>query len=391
MRKFHRILSILAVLVMLYLGVTGTVMQLYDLNALFSHAPQTDPVMQSINEGRYGNGDTAVVSPRDLTAQTLPAGFDYAKAFDTTLAAMHAASPAPQPHFVEVRVVNGQAVGQVKLGQAVNAFNAQTGAPVSIQQPPPFEPMPPSVRQSAKELHRFWSMKDKPGVYFELTCGIVLWILIISGLWMYYKLLSARMKIGRNAPFWMGGGVWKSLHRIISVAASIFIIAIAFTGTWLGFESTWHTFIKVDFRADATKALSDDQVRHIAAAALADFRKAEPTTPIKVLRVRNYGGMNQGAVVTGGPVTRQILYNADTGAIATLTEPGYPESGFPFGTQVHENIKHFHSGDMFGIPTRVMNLLAGLALIYLSVSGIVMYVQLWLRRKKNGKTAPVWL
>ncbi len=391
MRPLHRILSILAVLVMLYLGVTGTVMQVMDLKAIAGHAPETDPTRLSMNEGRYGNGDTAVITQRDLAAAPLPAGFDYARAIDTTLTSMHASAPGQAPHFVEVRMEDGRALGQVKLGHDIRAFDAATGTPVAIHQPPPFEPMPPSVRQSAKELHRFWSNRDKPGVYFELLSGIVLWVLIISGLWTYYKLLAARAKMGRTSPFWMGGGVWKSLHRIISVACSVFIIAIAFTGTWLGFESTWHTFIQVDFRKDATAPLDDAQVRRIAAAALTDFRKLEPDTPIKVLRVRHYGSMNQGAIITGGETTRQILFNADTGKIATLGEPGYPQSGFPFGTQVHEDIKHFHSGDMFGIPTRVMNLLAGLALIYLSVSGIVMYVQLWLRRRKNGKSAPVWL
>jgi uncharacterized iron-regulated membrane protein len=84
------------------------------------------------------------------------------------------------------------------------------------------------------------------------------------------------------------------------------------------------------------------------------------------------------------------VYDTDRGTEASLYEPGYPVSGFPFGTQVHEDIKHFHSGDMFGLPARFMNLLGGLALVYLSVSGIVMYVQLWLRRRNNGKSALLW-
>jgi len=36
------------------------------------------------------------------------------------------------------------------------------------------------------------------------------------------------------------------------------------------------------------------------------------------------------------------------------------------------------------------NLLAGLALLYLSLSGIVMYVKLWRRRAGNGRKALVW-
>jgi uncharacterized iron-regulated membrane protein len=390
MRTLHRTLSIFAALLMLYLGATGTLIQTLDLATLLSNAPQSDPVMQSIDEGRYGNGGYPAISARDLDAAALPAGTDFVQAFDTTLAAMHRAAPGSEPRFVELRMLGSRMVGQVKIGDDVQAFDAATGAPIAVAPTPRFTPLPYSLRQYTKELHRFWTMHDKPGVYFELLSGIVLWVLIISGLWMYFKLLSARGKTGRKNLFWTAGGMWRSLHRSVSLVAAVFLIAIAFSGTFLGFESVWHTFVKVDFRFDATAPLKDDQVRTIAAGALENFRKAEPATPVKVVRARVYGGMKQGMIVTGGALTRQVVYDTERGTEASLAEPGYPVSGFPFGTQVHEDIKHFHSGDMFGLPARFMNLLGGLALVYLSVSGIVMYAQLWLRRQKNGKSALLW-
>lgn len=390
MRTLHRTLSIFAALLMLYLGATGTLIQSIDLATLLSNAPESDPVMQSINEGRYGNGDFPAISARDLDAAALPADTDFTRAFDTTLTAMHRAAPGVVPRFAELRMLDGRMVGQVKVGQDTLAFDTVSGAPVAVAPTPRFSPMPYSLRQYTKELHRFWTMHDKPGVYFELLSGIVLWVLIISGLWMYFKLMSARAKTGRGGVFWMAGGMWRSLHRSVSLAAAVFLIAIAFSGTFLGFESVWHTFVNVDFRFDATAPMQDGQVQAIAADALRDFRKAEPATPLKVLRVRVYGGMKQGMIVTGGASTRQVVYDTDRGTVATLFEPGYPVSGFPFGTQMHEDIKHFHSGDMFGLPARLMNLLGGLALVYLAVSGIVMYVQLWRRRKNNGKAALLW-
>ncbi len=217
MRPLHRILSLFSVLVMLYLGVTGTVMQLCDLAALLSHAPETDPVMLSINEGRAGNGDIAVLSPTDLTAATLPVDLDYRKAIETTLRAMHRAAPGRQPNLLEIREVDGHPTGQIKIGEQLQAFDAISGARIAVGKPiSPDAPLPPSIRQSAKELHRFWGSSDKPGVYLELLAGIILWVLIISGLTMYYRLLAARMKAGRMQPFWMGGGAWRSLHRLIA-------------------------------------------------------------------------------------------------------------------------------------------------------------------------------
>lgn len=391
MRSFHRILAIITVLVMLYLGVTGTLMQILDLHALYTHAPENDPTMLSINEGRYGNGDIQVITDADLTARPLPAGLDYGRAFDVVLRSMHAAAPGAAPRFVELRQVEGRTVGQVRLGKDVKAFDAQTGAPASSVSVKPLR-LPHSFREDLKELHRFWSRRDVPGVWYELGCGIVLWAMIITGLTMYFQLLAARMKIGRKQLFWFSGGWWKGLHRVISVAASVFLILIAFTGTWLGVESVWHSLVfKPGPGPDVSSPLSDDEVRRMSGATLADFRRLEPQTPIKVLRVRVYGGMKQGGIVTGGAETRQVLFDTATGKVATLTEPGYPASGFPLGTQTHEDIKHLHSGFMFGLPTRLMNLAAGLSLIYLCISGIVMYVDLWARRTKAGRKGLVWV
>jgi uncharacterized iron-regulated membrane protein len=408
MRSVHRILSVFAILFMLYLGVTGTLMQVLDLKAIFTHAPNNDVTLQSMNEGRWGNGEIAVINAGDLTGSALPKDTDYKQAFSTVLNSVHRDMPGLEPRFVELRVVNGVTIGQVRVkvpnapppatpwgpdpSQKILAYNATTGASVEATNVSNIQP-PPAVRQTAKELHRFWGGflgGDKPGVYIELACGIALDALIITGLWMYYKLLSARMKIGRKQVFWMAGGMWKSLHRIFSVAASIFLIGVAGSGTWLGFESTWHTFTHGDPHFDASQPLSDAKVQKMLGDTLAIVQHNEPNAPLKVLRVRVYGGMNQGVIVTGGYPINQIMYNLDNGRIATLNEPGYPKSQFPLGTQVHEDVKHFHSGDMFGLPTRFMNLLAGLALIYLSVSGVIMYVDMWRKRAKAGRKALIW-
>jgi uncharacterized iron-regulated membrane protein len=137
--------------------------------------------------------------------------------------------------------------------------------------------------------------------------------------------------------------------------------------------------------------LDDAEAARMMASTLTAFRRLEPETPIKVLRVRIYGPMKQGVVITGGGETRQLVFNTETGKTTTLTEPGYPSSGFPLGVQVHEDVKHFHSGHMFGLPARAMNLFAGLSLIFLSVSGLVMYADLWLRRRKLGRNGLFWV
>ncbi len=402
MRTFHRILAILTVVVMLFLGVTGSSIQAIDLYTLHTHTPQADPVVLSMNEGRWGNGELAAITVNDLDAPALPQDFNYDQAFQTTLQAMRAQAPDAAPNYAEVRMKDGIPVGQVRLGRDVKAFDVQTGAAVEalVGTTSRTANLPRTWRQKLKEIHRFWGAqwesvwgrRDVPGVWFELVAGLLLWTLIITGLVMYFQLLKARQKLKKPQLFWVAGGWWRSLHRTISVIAAVLLLCVAFSGTWLGFESVYSALQprgQGGPREPAT--LSDADALQMVGATLASFRALEPQTPIKALRVRMFGTMKQGVVIAGGAATRQVLINTANGKLASLTEPEYPKVGFPFGLQTHEDIKHFHSGALFGLPARWLSLLAGLSLVYLSISGVVMYFDLWSKRKKIGRKGFLWM
>ena len=116
-------------------------------------------------------------------------------------------------------------------------------------------------------------------------------------------------------------------------------------------------------------------------------------TPIKVIRLRTNGTMKQGAVIAEDERpgwAQQLVFNAESGKPASLTEPEYPRSNFPFGVQTHENMKHFHSGEMFGVSGQTMNLFAGLSLLFLSISGLTVYIEMWLKRRKAGRGSFFW-
>jgi uncharacterized iron-regulated membrane protein len=136
--------------------------------------------------------------------------------------------------------------------------------------------------------------------------------------------------------------------------------------------------------------LRDDEVRQMMAVTLNSMQQLHSKLPIKAVRLRTFGQTKQGVVITGGDDTNQYVFNADSGQPASLSEQGYPEVSFPFGTQVHENIKHLHSGAYFGIPARLMNLFAGFCLTFLSISGLVMYFIMWRNRRKAGRKGLIW-
>ena len=96
------------------------------------------------------------------------------------------------------------------------------------------------------------------------------------------------------------------------------------------------------------------------------------------------------AVIAGGNETSQLVYNARSGQAMSETEPGYTPVYFPFGWQAHETLKKVHRGDYFGISGRVMSLLSSFALIYLSISGIVMYLELVSKRRSIGRKELFW-
>jgi len=418
-RTIHRIGGLLASLLMLYLAGTGVTMQILDLHAILTHTPATDPTVLSMNEGMYGPGNFPVIQLTDINAAALPPGFDINQAIGTVLQATHGDQPGPMA-WVEVRVVNGIPIGQVMMGTKLEAFNARTGEHVTPVPPtamPAGARLPPSLRQKIKTWHRFWNRADTPGVYFEVLSGVIMWTLLITGLVMYFRLLRARARQGRSQIFWLtGGGLWRGLHRVVSVAAALFILCIAFSGTWIGFESVVNalrrsgggggtppvaagrqgqpgqpaTVRRRSNPADFIVPLRDAEVREMTATTLASMQQLNPGAAVKAIRLRVYGQMKQGVVVTGGDETGQLVFNADTGQPVTLSDSTYPESGFPFGTQVHENIKHFHSGAMFGIPTRLMSLFAGFSLTFLSISGIVVYLDMWRKRRKGGRNGLVW-
>lgn len=396
LRAIHRIITVVVVVFTLYLGVTGTLIQLIDLKTLFTHAPATDPNMQAIREGINGGGGFQVISIPDYTAAPLPAGEPLPQLFHTVLqAARDKAGPASL-RFLEVRMLDGKPVGQVDIGGKVMRFDARTGAYLGTFPIIRESETPDSQRNTVKHLHRMTTFGDW-ALIINVVVGLGLLGLIITGVWMYLKILIPRTRAGHTNPFWSGGGAWRSLHRTVSIVCIVFLSIVMFSGLWLAYESLYfgfymrtHPFVPGQRRADPIAPIQDAAVPSMLLTTLHSYEASKPGVPPRVVRLRFYGGMPQGAVITGGPEATQLVYNAQTGKRVSETEPGYPVSGFPFGWQAHQYAKMLHRGDMFGMTGRMMDLCAGFAMIYLSISGIVMYAQMWSKRRAQGRSALVW-
>ncbi len=394
LRYIHRWAALIIVLATLYLGVTGTVMQLIDFRSLLAHVPATDANVRAMNEGFDGPPGFAVRTSADYLARSLPASDRFEAMLDQTMRSAHASLGDAPLRYVELRMAGDVPVGQVGVGDGHVRFDARSGALLDrIAQEPQEAQFPDSARNTFKRLHRMTAFGDW-AMFINCAAALGLATLIITGTAVYLKMLFQRTKSGHHELFWSGGGVWRYLHRSVSLVCSILLAWVTLTGAWLTADGLYRSFdiARTGGIPPLTKpaAVEDNRLPDMLRVTLAALKATGADAPIQVVRLRNYGGYRQGVVVTGGDASQQLVFNADTGAAMSETEPGYPHAHFPFGWQAHQWAKNLHRGGFIGLPGRSLDLIAGLALIYLSISGAVMYWQMWQRRRQSGRNQIVW-
>lgn len=405
MRAVHRWIMLIAVVFLLFLGVTGTIIQGIDLTALLLGAPPTDLNMEAIQDGLTGPPNFAVRSDADYSAAAFPNSFDPAAAMAKVSKAARSALGAQALDYIELRTVNRKPIGRVQSDGKILTFDAISGALLGVQ---PVVPMelgggPRAAHDSVKDFHRMGVFFGLWAGWVELACAIALLVLIGTGLVVYFKLLFARLRLKRRGVFWQAGGIWRTLHRAVALVASTFLIVVAVSGALLAIDNTAGSFYikkhslgsfaqhKADpLLASAASPLADQNLPMMLQATLTGFRRDHGETPIKVIRLRNYGATSQGVIVTGAKEANQLVFNTATGSRMSMTEMGYPETPFPFGWQWHEAIKQVHRGSYFGLTGRWMDFLSGLALVFLTVSSVVIYGSIYVKRFRLGRRAVFW-
>lgn len=450
-RPMHRIFGSILFLFLLYFALTGTIIQFVDLRAILSHAPATDPEMVQVREGINGPMNYVVIQPTDYAATPLPQGFDFAGSLATVLRAAREAAGGTPLNFVELREAAGKPIGVVRAGDKNIRFDATTGQPLASGAPgggtggagrnraadngagtpagansggvsaernaPEGGAGGPAVRGRAAggqgqqaSLHatfKTWHRLQNIGNWFALFNALVaigLFVLIVTGLVLYFQLLTARSRAGLKSAFWTAGGPWRSLHRGVSVVAAIFLFVVSVTGTLLALDAFGLGLYQITHKNagkyarfppgavdDFSSPLSDAELPAMLQTTLSAGKQTSGASPIKTVRLRYFNGIPQGILIAGdGDNTSQLVYNAQTGKPMSMTEPGYPKTHYHLGWKEHEIVKEIHRGDFFGLPGRLMDLLAGLSLIFLCVSGVLMYLDLWRRRRRGGRTALFW-
>jgi uncharacterized iron-regulated membrane protein len=398
MRKVHRFLALIAVLFGLYVGGTGTLIQVIDLRSILSHAPANDPEVQAIRDGRDGPPNFQVIRDADFDTMSLPTDFDFDRALTEVINSERAVVGDAPMSFIELRMMDAQPVGQVAVLDKLLRFDALTGAVLTDPQAAPPVRLPPagnraSLRNTLKNIHRMTAYGNTATIVF-FVLGVALFTMIMSGLFLYFQLWTARERLGRSGLVWFAGGWWRSLHRACAIGASICLVWVAFTGLLCAVGSLGVAYYRVQtngvrpgLTVDVSSPLPEAQLPAMLRATLAAYRTANAADAIKVVRLRYFAGMPQGVIVYGETDTRQLAFNAVTGQKASLSGPDYPRTGQTFGWQGDQILKGFHRGDFIGLTGRWLSLITGFALLFLSTSGGVMYAELRRRQKPVRESA----
>lgn len=142
-------------------------------------------------------------------------------------------------------------------------------------------------------------------------------------------------------------------------------------------------------------AISATQVDEMTATTLQAARAADATDRIEALELSVPDGVPHGAVTFGDKARRRMVFNARTGQLIDGHAAPAPPGDDPENSR-HSLVKNWHRGSVGAgdnaslTPGNLLALAAGAALCLLTLTGIVMYVDLWRARRRAGRGGVFW-
>lgn len=394
MRNWHRWVMTVFGVMLVYWVTSGLLMALYDA---------TDPTQVWAIEGG-GPGarlnDTAKTALPIPVPATLSAGINAALAKSTNITIAS----------VDLRMVG--AIPRLQLAEAsgerdtMGRYYAETGevmtALVADGDPDANVPANVTGRNTLKAWHR-GNIAGFFGQLLGLFTGIALIVLTITGVVMYVQLWHARRKAGKRGFFWnTRDSLWRRLHRWIAIVAAALVLNIALSGSILAFgEIKLNLFLQKGIGAapyprpsPLPPVSSGTLPRDVNALLQRTYQAAlasNPSARIAAIQIIDRDGIAKGLVTLVGATPSVLAFNAETGAsVADWATTGV-QVGNGYYADWHQIVKRIHRGDIIGsFVGRYIDMLAGLALLYLVVSGFVLYFEMLKRRSGMGRTGWFW-
>jgi uncharacterized iron-regulated membrane protein len=229
-------------------------------------------------------------------------------------------------------------------------------------------------------------LAGKGGQWFVGYGTACLMFLMISGLvlWWRRKLLAMRIE-----------GSWKrinfDLHHISGIYSMVFLLVVVGTGLLMSFPSLWGAVevftgdtarIVPDERPESVPqkgvpAISPDQALAIAQKQLPGAQPTFMMIPIGPKAVYNISFKYPEDQTPGG--RSQVQIEKYTGEVLWVDNARKASTGLHFAN----NLRPLHTGDIYGIPSRLVYALASFSVVVQAVTGVI----IWLVRTFKKKTA----
>ncbi|MEY4761835.1 MAG: PepSY-associated region [Pseudomonadota bacterium] len=320
--------------------------------------------------------------PPDLSDAPLPRPEQLRPGIHAVLGQLDA-SPASVRLYAaagHVRIEFADADGDRK---AMRRFDAVSGQSLDEYFPP--EPGPGTsgaTRDALKTWHR-GNVAGLAGQLIGIVVGLAVVVMALSGLWIYLGLYRARRRIGRSGLFWKAGPLLPRLHRSVAVVAAAFLLNMAVTGVVLGIsEFQLHLFLDHHLgsppypRPGPMPPLSDDALRLPVAQALDRAFAESGNASLRGVELFRRNGKDMARITRGGSEEESKLIDLVTGE-TVAPDPHRPgHQGHGYLADWHQIVKRLHRGDVVGhFAGRYIDLAAGLSLLFLLVSGSLIYLK----------------
>lgn len=285
-------------------------------------------------------------------------------------------------------------------------FYAATGAPMTalVADGNPDAPRPDYVNQrnTLKAWHR-GNIAGLFGQFIGLFTGLALITLVVTGVIMYFQIWGARRKVGKGSFFWNSkDSLWRRLHRWVSIVAAALILNIAVSGTILAYGEIqldiflfYHIGINPYPRPSPLPPVSagtlPKDVNAMMQVAYSAARAEHPAGRVTSIELVQRDGLPKAIVVLGGATPQTLAFNAQSGAPLSDWETTGTQVGTGYFADWHQALKRIHRGDIIGsFVGRYIDMIAGLALLYLVVSAWVLYTDMFRKRRQLGRGKLFW-
>ena len=244
-----------------------------------------------------------------------------------------------------------------------------TGAVVSVHDPKT------GFLGVTEQLHANLLFTTRTGRLLNGYGAIGLALLSLSGLalWLWgSRSLKVRWKYG-------GRALWLDLHQATGVVTLVFLLALAFTGAWFTWSSSYIAVVNRWFaRTQEPKAVVDNTVPPLAIAELARRAQQElPGKPIHRISVSEKADQTVRVTMREGEPDEfhkvsSVFLHPRTGAVLAVTR----HADRPAGDTILSWLSAVHFGRFGGLPVKLLWFVLGLVLPLLAFTGWLM----WLRR-----------